>query len=103
MLKQGLLPVKMLDALMRTMSALSTEIRVLSGRVQATEDRQWEVEASPISSPFTSRPRWRAMCQRSPGQDSDVPKEVHSHVAKRIRELPTFAGATTEGDSTSDE
>ena len=87
---------------MRMMSALSTQIRVLSFRVQATGAYQREVEASPTSGPSTSHPRWRARCQVSPHQDPDMAEEVHHCVDTRIRKLPTSTETTTEGDSTSD-
>ena len=76
----------------------------LTSRVQATEDQQREVAASPSDSQSTSHPvRRRARCQLSPSQEPDLSDEVRQRIAKRMRQLPIFTGATPDEDPSMDE
>ena len=55
-------------------------------------------------SPSTSSPERRmARHQMSPDQKPDLSEEVHHRVVKRMKQLPVFTEAMTEGDSTPEE
>ena len=92
-----------LDMLMKMMSDRSGKFKGLPSQVKATEDHQREVEASPTSSPSTYFRVRRARCQGSPNLDPDMVKEVHHHMATRMRQLLTYSGATSEENLTSKE
>ena len=92
-----------LYALMKTMADLSSQMRDLPDRVEATEDCQRVVEASP-GSLTTSRPtRRRARSQGSHVPDPGMAEEVQRCVVKRMRQLPTYSRAMIEEDFTSEE
>ena len=85
------------------MEDLSGQMMDLSGCVEATKDRQRKVEES-LASLNTSNPaRRRAIPWWSLDLDQDIAEEVCRHVAKRMRQLPAYSGATTKEDSTSEE
>ena len=71
--------------------------------MEATEYVQREMEGFPASL-NTSRPtRWRASHRGPPDLDPDMTKEVHRCVAKKMRQLPAYSGATVKEDFTSEE
>ena len=88
---------------MRTLVDLSSQMKDLSGHVEATEDRQREVEAFHASL-NTSRPaRRRARPRESPVPHQDMAEEINRCVTKWMRQLPAYSGATAKEGSTSEE
>ena len=81
---------------------LSGQMKDLSSRIEAMEDHQKEMESSPTSLNTSRTARKRANHRGSPNLDQDVAEEVCRHVAKRMRQMPVYSGATAEEDSTSE-
>ena len=75
----------------------------LSTHVAANEVCQNQGEASSTTSLSTSLPTQRAPHQGVPAPNLDVPEEVHRSMAKRMRQVTAYTGATTERDISDDE
>ena len=85
------------------MAHLPGQMKDLSGHVEATEDCQRDVEASPANLNISRPARWRANPWGSPDPDQDVAEEIRRCVAKRMKQLPAYLGATAKEDSISEE
>ena len=90
------------DDLSQKLDALMHAMTDLSRCMGPTEECQRQGEVSSTSSPPTSLPRWRAKYQGSTNLDPDVAEAVCHHMAKRMRQVTAYTGATTEGGMTSD-
>ena len=77
----------------------------LSRRIQATEDHQREMAASPAASPPTSHPGRRRARRHQPWptEERDLPRKVRQMVAKRLRQYPIITVPITDEEATSEE
>ena len=75
----------------------------LSTHVAANEECHRQGQAASSTCPPTSLPRQTLRHGGAPAPLPDVAQEIHRSVARRIRQVPAYTSATTEGDTSEEE
>ena len=88
-----------LDALLESMAALPYKMQILSGHVDADEEREKDAEMPPVSHRPAHATRRRASPMGSQHPDQEMAEEVRKRVIKRMRQLSTLPGTPGEEDS----
>ena len=73
------------------MASMARKMHVLSGHVDAAEERE-DAKMPPVNHRPAHTARRRAIPRGSPDPDQEVVEEVHRRVAKRMRQLPALPG-----------